>query len=59
MCCLVGKGLKSGRQDWQRYLHAPVSCTVNYYHYMASLLGEKILLLREKREKREEHLKQD
>jgi hypothetical protein len=31
----------SGRSS----LHTPVTCTINYYHYMASLLREKVLLL--------------
>jgi len=34
-----------GFQDAGRTtLHKPVSCTMNYYHYMASHLREKVLM---------------
>ncbi len=36
-------------QDSERSsLHTPVSCTLNYYHYLASQIREKVLLLMSK-----------
>jgi len=45
------------QDDGRSSLHTPVACTLNYYHYMASHLRQKVLLLMA--EALDEHLKQE